>query len=151
MVVAMTKRHWHALVTAAGIESEVLALEQTHGLDLTREADRYQMRDEIKTLLSAWSSSYTQQQVADALQNQGALWGPYQTFSELLENDKRASTANPMIQTLQHPSAGNFRIPGSTIRIPNRDEGTATAGPIPGADTQDVLRAFGIDPNITDT
>ena len=151
MVVAMTKRHWHALVTAAGIESEVLALEQTHGLDLTREADRYQMRDEIKTLLSAWSSSHTQQQVADALQNQGALWGPYQTFSELLENDARASTANPMIQTLQHPSAGNFRIPGSTIRIPNRDEGIVTAGPIPGADTQDVLRAFGIDPNITDT
>ena len=151
MVVAMTTRHWHALVSAAGIESEVLKLEQTHSVDLTRETDRYQLRHEIKALLTAWSSCHTQQQVQDALQSQQALWGPYQTFSELLENDARASTANPMIQTLKHTTAGNFRVPGSTIRIPNREEGTAAAGPIPGADTREVLRAFGINPNFTDS
>lgn len=150
MVVAMTRRHWLALVAAAEIESAVATLEKKHNVDLTREADRYQLRQEIKALLSEWSSETTLQKVSEALQDHGALWGPYQTFTELLNNDSRASITNPMIQTLQHNTAGSFRVPGSTIRVDNASEGKLSAGPVPGADTQDILNAYGVEPGLID-
>ncbi len=150
MVVAMTRRHWKALVSAAGIESAVNQLQQQKNLDLAREADRYHARDEIKAMLSEWSEQNTYEQVADKLNQQGALWGPYQSFTELLDNDPSASTLNPMIHSLKHPTIGTFRVPGSAIRVQNTTENRITPGPQPGTDTQSVLTEYGIEQNLID-
>ena len=149
MVVAMTKRHWQALVTAAHIEDEVQVLEQQGQLDLNKEEDRYSARNDIVTLLQSWSEQLPQPQVAEQLQQHGALWGPYQSFEELL-NDKRLFTGNPLIQQIPHAYADNVPVPGSTIRDVGGRQPALTAGPEPGSDTQNILNELDLPQHLLD-
>ncbi|MEM7256472.1 MAG: CoA transferase [Pseudomonadota bacterium] len=137
MVVAMTRRHWKALISAAKLEADILTIEQQHNLDLYREADRYTARRQIVTLLEAWSQQHNQSEIAKQLTRHGALWGPYQSFDELLA-DPLLVADNPMMQTLTQP-AGTYPVAGSTIRIGGQIEDTISAAPVPGADTQQLL------------
>lgn len=137
MVVAMTRRHWKALVTASGLEQQMQAIEQQQHLDLYREADRYAARSQIYSLLKEWSLQRNQADVAALLNQQGALWGPYQSFDELL-NDPLLVKDNPMM-TLLPASSGGYPVPGSTIRVGGASEGELTPPTSPGAQTQSVL------------
>lgn len=142
MVVAMTRRHWTALVNAAGIEKDVEQLERKHNLNLYNESDRYRAKNDICELLAEWSNDSTFSEVSSQLDRYNALWGPYQTFRELLQ-DKKLVTDNPLIQSVSHPTIGTFRVPGSTIRF-DTDEGALSAGPVPGSDTDSVLQELEI-------
>lgn len=149
MVVAMTKRHWKALIGAAQMEDEIKALEQQHKLDLHIEGDRYAAREKIYSILRKWSLQLTQEDISTVLDKHGALWGPYQTFDELL-NDKRLVAENPLIQNVPYDGIGTLPVPGSTIRPVGASESTLSAGPAPGSDTQTILDELGIPANCVD-
>ena len=145
MVVAITKRHWQALVKAAGIETEVTQLEQKNSLDLNTDSDRYRAREAIESLLSQWSAQHNLADIAERLNNNGVLWGPYQSFCQLITEDANASLSNPLFQQIQAPGAGSYRVAGSTIRMNNADESAPEPVAKPGRDTRQVLRESGLD------
>ena len=65
-------------------------------VDLDEEGGRFAARELIGATLKPWVLARTLDEVRDTFDRHGVSWGPYQTFTELVERDPRCSTANPM-------------------------------------------------------
>ncbi|MCW3046526.1 MAG: putative dehydratase/racemase [Solirubrobacterales bacterium] len=115
MVVALTARQWKALKEATAIEEACASIEQATGHDLSTEAGRFEARDLIAALLRPWFTGRDLAHVRAAFAGTGVSWGPYQTFSQLVTEDPRASTANPMFEEVEHPGVGTYLTPGSPL------------------------------------
>ena len=72
------------------------SLEGVTGHDLSSEDGRFGARDLIAAVLRPWFEARTLDEVRAAFDGTGVSWGPYQTFRQLVEEDPRASEANPM-------------------------------------------------------
>ncbi len=139
MVVAITQRQWKQLANATGSAEKLDVLAAQHGLDFNTDGGRYEGRKIIAGVLRDWSSGLPFEDVCRALRAGSALWGPYQTFEQMMADDPRASPQNPMIQKIDHPSHGTYRVPGSTIRNQDEDEGPFQPPTVLGSHTEEIL------------
>ncbi len=139
MVVGLTGRQWQGLLTATGLHAEMAALSQALALDLARQGNRFKARDEIADLVGPWIAARDLADCAAVFDANGVCWGPYQTFREMVENDPRCSTANPLFAMIDQPGIGPLLMAGS----PLARDGTARTAPRPaprlGQDTDAVL------------
>lgn len=139
-IVAVSARQWTGVVAACGIADEVAALEAETGLDFTRvDGDRYRARDRLNPLVAQWCSARTLAEAAAALDAEGVCWGRYQSMLELVANDPRCSTENPLFAEVDHPETGRYLTPGPPLRFPTDD--LVDPGPAPrlGQHTDEVL------------
>jgi 2-methylfumaryl-CoA isomerase len=139
MVAAVSAGQWKALCLATGIGEAVSALEQSAGLDLTREGDRFAARETILRLLAPWFASRTLAEAAASLDGARACWGVYQSFSQLVNEDPRCSPANPMFAPVHHPDIGTSLTPGSPVDFAACEPAPPGAGPLLGQHTDEVL------------
>jgi 2-methylfumaryl-CoA isomerase len=145
MVLALTRRQWRGLLDATGLNEPVVELETQLGLDLKREAHRWEARLEICELLEAWIAQKSLAEIRVTFDRHGVLWGPYQTFKQLLAEDPRASEANPMFAMVDHPGVGSYLTSGSPLRF-------SAAAPVPprpapelGRHTKEILDELGVE------
>ena len=138
MIVAITRRQWSNLVTATGLSAEFDALAQRTGLDLLDEGQRYQATDAIAQLLGPWCAARPLAEIARAFNKAGVCWGPYQTFSQLVEYDPRISN-NPVFERVEQPGIGSYYMPGSPLRFTALDRKPVRPAPTLGGDTDEVL------------
>ena len=71
----------------------------------------------------------------------GVCWGPYRTVTELVAEDPRCSTANPLFAELDQPGVGMHLVPGSPLAFSVSragDRGAAVA-PLLGQHTEEIL------------
>jgi 2-methylfumaryl-CoA isomerase len=115
MVAVVTGRQMEDLARAAGLLDEMRALGAARGLDFRKDADRYAGRDALEALFEPWFAARGYDEVAAALAKAKVLFGPYQGFAELVRNDARFTTANPMIAEIEQPGIGRYRVPGSPL------------------------------------
>lgn len=115
MVAVVTARHIEDLARATGTLEGLRALERARGLDFRRDADRWQGRDALAMLFEPWFAGHGMAEITVALGQAGILFGPYQRFTELVRDDARFSTANPMIAEVEQPGIGRYRVPGSPL------------------------------------
>src|SRR5664279_288414 len=73
------------------------------------------------------------------LDQHGVCWGPYQTFTELLEQDPRCSLANPMFAEIDQPGIGTYLAPGSPLAFSTHERLPARPAPTLGEHTDAVL------------
>ena len=139
MLVAITRRQWRNLVTASQLEQEFNKIETERGLQLDREGDRYQATDSIIGLLEPWCARYDLAKLASIFDSHGVCWGPYQTFSELVNQDPRCSDKNPVFSTVLQPGIGEYLMPGSPLRFEAEPRQQVTPAPQLGADTDEIL------------
>ncbi len=66
-------------------------------------------------------------------------WGPYQTFSQLVEQDPRSSLSNPMFADVEQPGIGTYRMPGSPLVFGEAERLMAQRAPTLGEHTEEVL------------
>ncbi|TMC99349.1 MAG: 2-methylfumaryl-CoA isomerase [Chloroflexi bacterium] len=144
MILALTPRQWRGLVEATGLSGEFRNLEARLGLYFNNEGDRWRGRQDICELIQAWVSVRTLASVAAAFDAHRVLWGPYQTFKELVEHDPRASLKNPLFATIDHPELGTYPTPGSPLRFAGADPVPPRRAPKLGEHTDEVLREFGL-------
>ena len=142
IVVALTPRQWQSVVEATGAGGELAELERRLGLDFRREGDRYQARAEIGAIVESWVAARTLIEASAALDSARALWGPYQTFSQLLEEDPRTGPHNPMLADVEQPGIGVLRRAGSPLRFGAAERVPPAPSPDIGADTDSVLRRW---------
>ena len=142
MVLALTPRQWRSLVEATTLSGEFRNLEARLGLYFNNEGDRWRGRQEICELLEAWISVRTLASVAAAFDANKVMWGPYQTFKELVAEDPRASSANPLFADVEHPGIGTYPTPGSPLRFGGVEGLPPKASPKLGEHTDEVLREF---------
>jgi 2-methylfumaryl-CoA isomerase len=147
MVVAISLNQWQTLVRATGIEEHLPSIARAFDADFTQEQDRYRARDAIAALMKPWFETRTLDDVRTALDSHGVCWGPYQTFTQLLDDDWRASADNPVFATVDHPGIGPLLTPASPLRFPDAPAEAPAPAPLLGMHTGEVLEeVLGLSP-----
>ena len=139
MVVALTARQWDALVATTGTAEAFTAIESATGHDLATEAGRFEARDLIAAVLRPWFAARSLDAIRGAFAGTGVSWGPYQTFRQLVDDDPRCSTANPMFEDIEHPGVGHYLAPRSPLDFTRSGRLPVTRAPALGEHTEEIL------------
>ena len=132
----ISRRQWASLLEATESAAAVAEIAEARGLDFDDEGDRFEARHEIKAAMQAWASGRTMAEAAERLDGCGVCWGPYQTFTELVESDPRCSPAAGLFREVDQPGIGTYLAPVSPLVM---TAGTSDRdGPAP-ASTSDGL------------
>jgi 2-methylfumaryl-CoA isomerase len=142
IAVALTPRQWKSLVDATGLADETDRLAAERGVDLRLEGDRFTVRGEITGLLARWIGARTFAEVAEAFDSHHVLWGPYQTFQELVRDDPRCSVKNPLFEEVAQPGIGSYLRAGFPLVFGAVDRVPPGPSPLMGADTTAVLSSW---------
>jgi 2-methylfumaryl-CoA isomerase len=140
MVLALTERQWRSLCEATGLGETLAALERGLGLDFRSEGDRFRAREQICALIEPWVASQTLAEVRRAFEQAGVLWGPYQSFKQLIAEDPRATEQNPVFTTIHDSKLVAFRFAGSPVRFGATPGPAQAAPPVMGEHSAGVLR-----------
>ena len=139
MVIALTKHQWDGLCAATELHDALAVVANRMGLDFNDEADRFQGREVIAAILTPWIITRPLEEVRARFDEHGVCWSPYQTFTELVRDDPRCSTENPMFAEVEQPGIGTYRMPASPLdtsavrRLPPR------RAPLLGEHTDEIL------------
>ena len=139
MIVALTLRQWRNLVTATGLQDSFDAIARLMNLDLDEEGGRFAARELLGATLKPWVLSRTLQELRETFDEHGVSWGPYQTFTELVEHDPRCSVANPMFAEVNQPGIGTYLMPGSPLAFTGAERLRPARAPVLGEHTDEVL------------
>ncbi|MGH2988614.1 MAG: CoA transferase [Solirubrobacterales bacterium] len=139
MIVALTLQQWNALVEATGTHKAIETIESVMDVDLTKEGDRYAVREIIGAVLKPWTISRTLEEIREAFDAHRVCWGPYQTFTELVEHDPRCSPANPIFEEVEQPGVGTYLMPGSPLHFGEVDRVPVRRAPLLGEHTEEIL------------
>jgi 2-methylfumaryl-CoA isomerase len=146
MVLALTPRQWLSLGEATGLSRDFSDLESRVGADFRKEGDRWTHRKPLFQLMESWIAQRDLADVRNAFDQHGVLWSPYQTVKQLVAEDPRASTANPMFSEVDHPGLGRFLTTGSPLRFGGAAHVPPRPAPKLGEHTEEVMREFGLEP-----
>lgn len=139
MIVAVTARQWTSLVAAMDLADAITCIERERGIDCRRETDRWLAREALFALVEAWAQQRDFSDVRTTLERHEVLWGAYQTFAELLGNDPRCSSANPIFTEIDQPGIGRHLAPGSSIHFAAVARVPPKPAPPLGGHTDEVL------------
>jgi 2-methylfumaryl-CoA isomerase len=139
MVVALTARQWRGLVDATASAEAFAGIENATGHDLATETGRYEARDVIAAILRPWFEARTLPEIRHAFAGTSVSWGPYQTFRQLIDEDPRCSTANPMFEQVEHPGVGRYLAPRSPLDFGLQGRVPVRRAPVLGEHTEQIL------------
>ena len=139
MIVALTQRQWHNLVEATGLADTFDAIARMMNVDLNQEGDRFAARELLGATLKPWVLARTLDELRETFDRHGVSWGPYQTFTELVDRDPRCSTANPMFAEVEQPGIGTYLMPGSPLAFSDAERLPPRRAPLLGEHTDEVL------------
>jgi 2-methylfumaryl-CoA isomerase len=142
IVIALTPRQWRSLVEATGCRERILALEQDRNVDLTDEDKRWLLREEIAAIIGPWIGERALSDVGREFDAASVLWGPYQSFKQLLEEDPRASPMNPLFADVQQPGLGPVLTAASPIYFDGARRVPPASAPAMGEHTREVLASW---------
>ena len=140
IAVAITRKQWKSLCSACEMTEAMEQLAAEEGLDLEEnEGDRFRVRDRIHPHIEQWCQTRTLEEIRQVWDDLGVCWGPYQTFKELVNQDKRVSETNPMFSTVNQPGIGSYLTPGSPISFQSVGREPPIPAPILGKNTDEVF------------
>ena len=139
MIIALTPRQWRALGRATGLTDKLAMIGEMMEVDLETEAGRYEARDAIAALLARWCAGKTLAEITAAFAGSGVLWGPFQTFEELVHRDPRCSPANPLFAEVEQPGIGRYPMPGLPLDFSAAPREPTRPAPRLGEHTDQVL------------
>ena len=139
MIVALTGRQWRSLVQATGLGEAFASIEKVMSVDLGDEGGRFAARELIGATLKPWVHSRSLAEVRELFDAHDVCWGPYQTFTQLVEQDPRCSLDNPMFADVEQPGIGTYRMPGSPLVFGDAERMAAQRAPTLGEHTEGVL------------
>ena len=140
IAVAITRKQWKALCSACEMTEAMEQLAAEEGLDLEEnEGDRFKVRDRIHPHIEQWCQTRTLEEVRQVWDDLGVCWGPYQTFKELVNQDKRVSETNPMFSTINQPGIGSYLSPKSPLNFQSTLQSEPLVAPLLGEHTEEIL------------
>ena len=139
MVCIFTSRQLKALEEATGLAEEFANLERRMGVRLEDEADRFRARDKLVRLVGPWVSARTFAEVGSAFDAAGVLWGPYQTFRQLVEEGRGSMLGAPLFAPVEQPGIGSYLTPGSPLDFTSLSRLPPRPAPRLGQHTDEIL------------
>jgi 2-methylfumaryl-CoA isomerase len=140
MLLALTERQWRSVCDATGLGDTFAALERRLGLDFRLEGNRFSARAQISALIEPWIAAQSLEAIRHAFDGAGVLWGPYQTFKQLMQDDVRASPTNPIMTTIKGEGLSAHRAAGSAVRFAASPNPKQSEPALLGQHTEAVLR-----------
>jgi 2-methylfumaryl-CoA isomerase len=138
MVVTLTRRHFADLAAATGLTATFAELERLLAANFGTDADRYQHREVIASLLEPWFAARDVAAVARQFAGTSVLWSRYRQFADVAADEELLG--NPMLTQISQPGVGTVLAPGSPLA--HAGGRAAAAAPVLGADTADVLTSL---------
>tara|TARA_A100001037_G_scaffold47240_1_gene38774 strand:- start:32007 stop:33227 length:1221 start_codon:yes stop_codon:yes gene_type:complete len=141
MVVAITQKQWNGLLEATNTREVVASLSERLGLDFTNEGARFEARDELAELFAPWFQKFTLNEVSEKLDQNDVCWGAYRTIRQMLDEDPRCSTQNPMFSKIDQSEVGEHLVPGSPLSFggPLESDRNSLPAPTLGEHTEEIL------------
>ncbi len=139
MIIALTPRQWRALGRATGLTDALAAIGPRLQVDLDTEAGRFDARDAIADLVAPWCAARTLAQIEATFAGSGVLWGPFQDFAGLVNNDPRCSPTNPLFAEIDQPGIGRYLAPGLPLDFSAAPREPTRPAPLLGQHTDPVL------------
>jgi 2-methylfumaryl-CoA isomerase len=141
ILVALTGNQWQGLVKALGIADAVQRLEQELDVSFTTldAGIRYIHRERLCQIIEPAIAARDSAELYQALDANSVTWGPYQTVHEAVTTDPRLVSANPLFQTISHPSGLTYPAAGPAATFIDEARGHLIAAPRLGAHTDEIL------------
>jgi 2-methylfumaryl-CoA isomerase len=139
MIIALTPRQWRALGQATGLTERLTMIGTMMEVDLDTEAGRYEARDMIAALLGRWCVGHSLDEIRQAFAGTGVLWGQFQDFFQLVQDDPRCSAANPLFAEVEQPGIGPYLMPGLPLDFAAAPRLPPCPAPVLGEHTDLVL------------
>jgi 2-methylfumaryl-CoA isomerase len=118
------------------MQAEVTRIEQTQGLNLRLEGDRFKAREAIAAAVQAWVGARTFDQVTQVFEQHGVCWGRYQSIEQMIEH---TLPGNPMFSTVQQPGVGAISSPSLELDFSALEREPARPAPVLGQHTEQVM------------
>ncbi|HIJ84231.1 MAG: acyl-CoA transferase/carnitine dehydratase-like protein [Magnetococcales bacterium] len=138
-IVVVTDRMWTEVAKVTGLTDTFKEIETKLGKNFKKEGDRFLASDEISVPIRQWCSQRTLKEIENTFQNTGVCWGPYRTFRQMVEEDTRVSTQNPLFSMVDQPGIGSYLVPGSPIDFSAFTRDPPKPAPILGQHTDEIL------------
>lgn len=138
MICIFSDRHVDALASAGDFTEAFARIEREEGVDLKDEADRWKARARLCSVIEGWTEMHTAAEISAALKKAGALWAPYLTFRELLE-DRDAVRENPLFTVLDQPGIGRYPVAASPVQFGAVPRQPPVPAPLLGQHTDEIL------------
>jgi 2-methylfumaryl-CoA isomerase len=147
IVVAITPRQWSGLLKTLDLGDAIAGIEAELGLSFARdEGARFIHRARLFPLFDAAFAARTADALKPAFDAGGVTWGEYQTLHQAVTGDARLFTANPLFETLTHPSGLTYPSSGPAATLSGEARGPVAPAPRLGAHTDQVLaEVLGLD------
>jgi len=139
MVTGISNKQWQALCDATETNEQMQALQDNTGVDLETEYGRYAAADEISTVFDPWFAARTLDEIRKTFTGTRVLWGPFQTFKQLVNEDPRCSLDNPLFRKLDQPGLGPHLAPHVPLDFSGFPRGDVAAAPQHGEHSEAVL------------
>jgi 2-methylfumaryl-CoA isomerase len=138
-VVAITRKQWQELCAATGLGEKLTQIGALLEVDLGKEGDRFAAREAISAVLRPWFRARTLAEVNAAFERTGVCWGPYRSFRQMVEEDPRCSSDNPLFADVDQPGIGRYLVPGSPLQFSAVARRPPSPAPLLGEHTDEVL------------
>ena len=138
MICIFSDRHVDALAKAGGFAEAFAAVEKEKGVDLKTDAGRWTARAELCAVIEPWVAARAADDVATALETAGALWAPYLTFRELLQ-DRDAVHDNPLFTVIDQPGIGSYPVAATPLQFGAVSREPPKPAPLLGQHTDEIL------------
>ena len=147
IVVAITPRQWTGLLKVLELGDVVAALEASLGISFARdEGARFTHRAALMPHFEAAFAARDSAALKPAFDAGGVTWGEYQSLHQAVTSDPRLFTANPLFQSLTHPSGLTYPTSGPAATLADEARGAQGAAPRLGQHTDEVLaQVLGLD------
>jgi 2-methylfumaryl-CoA isomerase len=139
MIVALTLRQWRNLVEATGLGEAFETIAKLMAVDLDEQGGRFAAREVIAATLKPWVLRHTLDELTELFDRHGVSWGPYRTFTQLVEEDARCSLENPMFEEVEQPGIGTYLMPGAPAAFSSAEPLPPERAPNLGEHTDEVL------------
>lgn len=140
IVVAITTRQWTGLLSTLDLAAPVAALEAELGVSFAKdEGVRFVHRARLFPLFEAAFAARDSAALKPAFDAGGVTWGEYQTLHQAVTNDARLFTANPLFQTIRHPSGLSYPASGPAATLAREERLALTPAPRLGQHTDEIL------------
>lgn len=140
IVVAITPRQWSGLLKTLDLGNAIAAIEAELGLSFAKdEGARFIHRARLFPLFDAAFAARTADALKPAFDAGGVTWGQYQTLHQAVTGDARLFTANPLFETLTHPSGLTYPTSGPAATLAGEARSPVAPAPRLGAHTDQVL------------
>ena len=138
MICIFSDRHVDALAAAGGFAEAFKRIETEEGVDLKTDQGRWLARQSLCAVIEPWVAAHDADEVGAALRKAGALWAPYQTFRELLD-DRHAVVENPLFTILDQPGIGRYPVAALPLQFGAFDRQPPVPAPVLGQHTDEIL------------